>query len=162
MFTAWQEKVALTWEFLQEAQISSGELRDSDLFVLVLVPKLLGLLGAEFGLSELFLALPGGCWVWLIGYPKLWRWCGDVVTPRLCHWVSHWAFSDLGDVRTWSVGWVLWLFMFWRKNSVHTPSLQTCPLYSTVLMHLIFFLLIGSRQQNKFRCVGEAKHLKAD
>lgn len=79
--------------------------------------------------------------------------------PQTLSLSPHWAFSDLGDVLTWSVGWVLWLFVFWRKNSVHTPSLQTCPLYSTVLMH---FFLIGSRQQSKLRCVGEAKYLRAD
>lgn len=80
----------------------------------------------------------------------------------------HGAFADSGDVLAWSAGWVLWLFMFWRNNSVYTPSLQTCPLYSTVLMHLGFFLvwfgliLISSKQQSKFRCVGEVKYLRAD
>lgn len=61
--------------------------------------------------------------------------------PQTLSLSPHGAFPDLGDVLAWSHGWALWLFMFWGKNSVYTPSLQSCPLHSTVLMCLfgIFF-----------------------
>lgn len=79
--------------------------------------------------------------------------------PQTLPLSPHGPFTDLGDVL---VGQMDGFYGFSRfgGRTVYTPSLQTCPLYSMVLMCL--FRFFDRFKTAKFRCVGEAKYLRAE